>query len=115
MSMQVAAVGAALLAALQRERQASGADARAPDALAELLTRVASGAGGSAVASDMQQRLDVMFLGFLFLGVLVCKPWPSMRMWQPGLPACCGAQQCIWETLAIIHVACKPSLHVYPR
>ena len=64
-------MGAALLAALQRERQASGADGRAPDALAELLARVASGASGSAVASDMQQRADVMFLGFLFLGVLV--------------------------------------------
>ena len=66
-------MGAALLAALQRERQASGAESRAPDALAELLARVASGASGSAVTSDMQQRADVMFLGFLFLGVLVCQ------------------------------------------
>ncbi|KAK9821430.1 hypothetical protein WJX81_004751 [Elliptochloris bilobata] len=67
---QIAVVGAALLAALQREKLASDADSKPPDALADLLARVAAGAGGSAVVADMQRCADVVFLGFLFLGVL---------------------------------------------
>ena len=84
--MQVAAVSAALLAALQRERQAGGAGSQPTDTLADLLARVAAGAGGSAAAADVQQRADVMFLGFLFLGVLV-------RCWCTT--CACGCMGCM--------------------
>lgn len=70
-------MGSVLVAAIQREKllpQTSGADGAPLDALTALLARLASGADASdrsmLVAADVQRRADVMFLGFLFLGIL---------------------------------------------
>jgi hypothetical protein len=73
---QVAAVGAALVTALQSERAAAGrgGGGEAADTLAGLLARLASGADAGDRAAlalvDMQSRADGLFLGFLFLGTL---------------------------------------------
>ena len=73
---QVAAVGAALVTALQSERAAAGrgGGGEAADTLAGLLARLASGADAGDRAAlalmDMQSHADGLFLGFLFLGTL---------------------------------------------